>query len=98
MPFKLFPIYIAVNFLGLNDTGMQTRDLQARVNNLSQWVVDSIQARKTTSAATTSASISTPILPTPPQSTPNSAFQLNCAMKYKASPLRVKITQAPDNC
>ena len=67
MPFKLFPIYIAVNFLGLNDTGMQTRDLQARVNNLSQLPIDSIQARKTTSAATTSASISTPILPTPPR-------------------------------
>ncbi len=60
------PIYIALNFLGSNDTGIQAR-LPAQVGNFSQLPIDSIQARKTTSAATTSASISTPILPTPPR-------------------------------
>lgn len=66
MPFKLLPIYIALNFLGSNDTGIQTR-LPAQVSNFSQLPIDSIQARKTTSAASTSAIRTAPILPTPPR-------------------------------
>lgn len=70
MLLKFSIINIALSVLFLNETGTQTRDLQAQVGNFSQLPVDYIQAQKSISKAATtskSASQTQPILPTPPK-------------------------------
>jgi Right handed beta helix region len=70
MPLKLLIINIALNFLFLNETGTQSRDLPAQVGDFTQLSVAADRSPKRTTKATTiaaAASQTRPILPTSPK-------------------------------
>jgi Right handed beta helix region len=70
MQLKLLLINIGLNFLLLNDTARQIRDLQAQVGDFGYLPTDSLQVKNitsNTSATTKSASKIRPILPAPPK-------------------------------